>query len=85
MNPYSQDASIIDFSIPSEMDTGANVASLGDRSRQLPPSSSSGSSIHELGKSFLKLLSILRGGNHPYLDQYKAHLDSMNAVGWSQG
>ena len=83
MNPYSKNVSIIDFSIPSEMAIGADMPSLGSRSGQL--ASSSVPSIHDLARNFLKLLSTLRGGNHPYLDQYKAHLDSMNAVGWIQG
>lgn len=31
-------------------------------------------SSHTLEGEFLQLLSILRGGNHPFLERYKAHL-----------
>jgi hypothetical protein len=31
-----------------------------------------------LAKNYLKLMQTLRGGNHPYLTRYKAHLTTLN-------
>ncbi|KAL2838179.1 hypothetical protein BJY01DRAFT_258100 [Aspergillus pseudoustus] len=36
--------------------------------------------LHILAKSYLKLMQTLRGGNHPYLPRYRAHLVSL---GWA--
>jgi len=41
------------------------------------------SSGRQLSDKFLRILSSLRGGNHPYLEKYKAHLNSFEA-GWSE-
>jgi hypothetical protein len=35
------------------------------------------SSSQKLGNKYLKVFSALRGGNHPYLEKYKAHFHSM--------
>ncbi|KAL2844034.1 hypothetical protein BJX68DRAFT_257290 [Aspergillus pseudodeflectus] len=35
-------------------------------------------SLQMLAKNYLKLMQTLRGGNHPYLTRYKAHLTTLN-------
>lgn len=35
-------------------------------------------SVRHVAENFLKLLGTLRDGNHPYLADYKAHLNSMH-------
>jgi len=35
-------------------------------------------SVRHVAKDFLKLLGTLRGGNHPYLEKYKARLNSLH-------
>ena len=48
---------------------GAGTTSLDTRSMQT------------LADKFLKLLQTLRGGNHPYLEEYKKRISSLNLIG----
>jgi len=55
-------------------------------SAPLPPQTSPApapgtASIQPIAQGFLKLLTALRGGNHPYLERYKAHLHSIHVMG----
>jgi hypothetical protein len=38
------------------------------------------SSSQKLGDKYLKVFSALRGGNHPFLEKYKAHYNSMGVT-----
>jgi hypothetical protein len=55
------------------------VAVYGNMSGQLD-SAANLSSCRNLRDKYLKVFFALRGGNHPYMEKYKAHFDSMNEV-----
>ncbi|KAL4820542.1 hypothetical protein BDW67DRAFT_172738 [Aspergillus spinulosporus] len=55
-----------------------NIATSAVMTAHNPVTSPAGT-IQVLANNYLKLLRTLRGGNHPYLEQYKAHL---LALGW---
>ncbi|KAJ5570323.1 uncharacterized protein N7459_009753 [Penicillium hispanicum] len=64
---------------------GTGIAPLGNFSESLPTNSTP----QNMADDFLLLLSSFRGGNHPFLEKYKAHLHSLQihggkAAGWSQ-
>jgi hypothetical protein len=52
---------------------GTGMAPLGSFTDSLPTSSTP----QTLAEDFLLLLSSFRGGNHPFLEKYKAHLHSL--------
>lgn len=39
------------------------------------------SATYELARNYLKLMRTLRGGHHPYMEQYNAYLKSLGFIG----
>lgn len=39
------------------------------------------SATHQLARNYMKLMQTLRGGHHPYMEQYNAYLRSLGFIG----
>ena len=39
------------------------------------------SATYELARNYLKLMQTLRGGHHPYMEQYNTYLRSLGYIG----
>jgi hypothetical protein len=55
-----------------------NLASMTDAESemQIPDSAT-----HELARNYLTLMQTLRGGHHPYMEQYDSRLKSLGFIG----
>ncbi|EPS26104.1 hypothetical protein PDE_01040 [Penicillium oxalicum 114-2] len=61
---------------------GTGITSLGNFSDSIPPTSTP----QTMAEDFLLLLTSFRGGNHPFVEKFKAHLRALQIPGnWASG